>query len=440
MSPQGPPPDLPGHPNLWYPLVRPSKGVQRIVVGAPDASGLAKQCETYYDQLPAGWTLAVHHFGTQSLAPAGSWHESFLVLPSSGGARALLSNESSSAFRLGIPLLPGGRVRTRLMRASLRLPGAAQLLSLQGRERVTLITKPEDPDDQSALRDMHTPIAVCEGVPGPLRKIVVATRDFGGDRFFKIASTPFAVKSIQHETHALASLKGSGLAPNLVARDTKSPPHWFAQEGISGQRAKPMLNATILTWLTSLAARSHNRRNAESVLPQLFNPLISEQTPQAYRDLAEVLRSHLSGTMVPCTPSHGDFTPWNTRIHDDRLVAFDWEFYGESTPALFDIFHYILQTGVLMQKVPVENALERALHLVRTQGHPLCRISGVQDDEIELLAAAYVLAVADRDATLHRIERPKFKQVEWLESARSLWARQLTDKLRATSRHLSKVS
>ncbi|MBL4771149.1 MAG: hypothetical protein JKY61_08410 [Planctomycetes bacterium] len=440
MSTQSLPPVLPGHPNLWYPLVRPSKGVQRIVVGSPKAVDLAQQCASHYEHLPKGWTLAVHHHGSQNIAPAGSWHESFLVLPSSGGARALLSNQSTAAFRLGIPLLPGGRLRTRLMRASLTLPGAAQMLSLQGRERVTMITKPENPDDQSALHDMQTPLAVCEGVPGPLRKIVIATRDSNGDHFFKVACTPYAAQSILHETHALAALKGSGLAPNLLARDTASAPRWFAQDALQGVRPKGPLGPTALSWLTSLADRKYSRRSAEAVLPQLFDPLAAGSKHEAFRDLETVLRSHLSGTMLPCTASHGDFTPWNARVHDGRFMAFDWEFYRESAPALFDLFHYTLQTGVLMQKVPAQDALERALQQARDLGYPLCRISGVQDDEIELLAAIYVMSIADRDAVLHRIERPGFKQVEWLESARILWARQLTDRLRATSRFLSKVS
>lgn len=440
MNAQGPAPDLPGFPNLWYHLVRPSKGIRRIVVGSNKATGLAQQCAGFYGSLPKGWTMAVHHHGSQNVAPAGSWHESFLVLPSNGGARALLSNESNAAFRLGVPLLPGGRKRTRLVRASLNLPGVSQLLSMRGRERITLITKPENPDDQGALRDMRTPIAVCEGVPGPLRKVVVSTRDFGGDRFFKVACTPFAVKSIQHETHALAALKGSGLAPGLLTRDFANPPKWFAQEGIAGVRAKDDLNASVLTWLTSLAARRHERRSAESVLPELFYGRDSEILHQDFRTLSNVLKSQLAGTHLPCTPSHGDFTPWNTRVQNDQLMAFDWEFYGESTPALFDLFHFELQTGVLMRKVPAEKAMERMLQLVRGQGYPLCRVAGVHDREIEILAAIYVLTIADRDATLHSIQRPLFEQVQWLESARRVWARQLTARLLAGSISFSEAA
>ncbi len=440
MTPQDPAPNLPGYPNLWYHLVRPSKGVHRILIGDAQASGLAEQCAHFYGSLPEGWTIAVQHHGSQNIAPSGSWHESFLILPSNGGARALLSCETTAAFRMGIPLLPGGRLRTRIMRASLNLPGAAKLLSLQGRKRITMITKPENPDDQSALQEMETPIAVCEGVPGPLRKIVVGTQDFNGDRFFKVAGTTLAIKSIQHETHALAALKGSGLAPNLLARDSNNPPQWFAQEGLTGSRAKAGLNPAVLTWLTSLAARKQDRRSVESVLPKVLSPHASDSQQKVYQELSDALKLHLAGATLPCTPSHGDFTPWNTRVQDNHLMAFDWEFYGDSTPALFDLLHYELQTGILMQKIPAESALDRVLHLIRSQGSPLCRVAGVRDSEIELLASAYLLTIADRDATLHSIERPSFEQVEWLESARLLWARQLTEKLRASSRLLSKAS
>ncbi len=431
MSAQDSSPNLPGFPNHWYHLVRPSRGIQRIVVGSSDTAVLARQCAELYGTMSSGWTIAVHHHGPQEVAPEGSWHESFLVLPSSAGARALLSIESNAAFRLGVPLLPGGRKRIRLLRACLNLPGIPQLLSRQKRERITFITKPENPDDQSALHDMRTPVAVCEGVPGPLRKVVVTTRDANGDRFFKVACTPFAVKSIRNETHTLAALKESDLAPALLVRDSANPPKWFAQEGLSGVRAKANLNTAVLSWLTSIAARGHERRPIRKVLAELSCNKGTALLHQDFRTLSDTLKSHFAGTHLPCTPCHGDFTPWNTRVHGDKLTAFDWEFYKESAPALFDLFHFELQTGVLMRKVPAENAMERVLQLVRDRGYTLCRVAGVQDHEIDTLAAIYVLAIADRDATLHSIHRPQFEQVQWLESARRLWARQLTERLGA---------
>ncbi len=431
MSAQDSSPNLPGFPNHWYHLIRPSRGIQHIVIGSSDTALLVRKCARFYSAMSKGWTIAVHHHGPHEVAPEDSWHESFLVLPSSGGARALLSIESTAAFRLGVPLLPGGRKSTRLMRASLNLPGVPQLLSMQRRERITFITKPENPGDQSALHDMRTPVAVCEGVPGPLRKVVVTTRDANGDRFFKVAGTRFAAKSIQNETHTLAALKGSGLAPALLLQDPANPPKWFAQEGLSGVRAQTDLNAPVLSWLTSVAVRGHERRPLEEVLAELSCNKGTAPLHRDFQTLSSTLELQLAGTHLPCTPSHGDFTPWNTRVQNDKLIAFDWEFYKKSTPALFDLFHFELQTGVLMRKVPAEKAVERVLQLVRDRGYTLCRAAGVQDQEIETLAAIYVLAIAVRDTTLHSIERPEFEQVQWLESARRLWARQLTERLDA---------
>ena len=49
--------------------------------------------------------------------------------------------------------------------------------------------------------------------------------------------------------------------------------------------------------------------------------------------------------------AHGDFTPWNM-FHANKgskLHLFDWEL-SERLPALYDLFHFIFQTGILVKR------------------------------------------------------------------------------------------
>lgn len=50
-----------------------------------------------------------------------------------------------------------------------------------------------------------------------------------------------------------------------------------------------------------------------------------------------------SETMKVCFV-HGDFTPWNSYVLDDRLYAFDWEYAHTAWPVGFDCAHFILAT------------------------------------------------------------------------------------------------
>jgi peptidoglycan-N-acetylglucosamine deacetylase len=67
----------------------------------------------------------------------------------------------------------------------------------------------------------------------------------------------------------------------------------------------------------------------------------------------EVLRysaQDLDQPTIPCGVSHGDFAPWNTRMHQDRLFLFDWESTNWEAPMSWDTFHFNLQTAVSLQK------------------------------------------------------------------------------------------
>lgn len=422
-------PQIPGQPALWYPLVRPCHSVERSMAFiGPSAVG-AEDLEATYASLTPGHALAIYHNQPRLSPPLGSWHETFLLLPGGSGSNALLSIRSSEAFRHGIRLLPGGRMRTRFLRSCLQAPAVAPILAAQRRERITMLTRPEAPEDRTDQSFFGSPVAVVEGIPGALQKIAVLHRDHGQEHIYKIAASEHALGAIDHEIQGLTALKDSGLAPRLVARDQPTVPKWFAQETLYGKRPKPGLSPAIMTWLVALAAREHDHYAPHLVMPSLYDGSDWLEQGSEFDRLARIARQFLQGGSIPCTQSHGDFTPWNARLEKGHLRAFDWEFYCDKRPALFDLFHYLLQTCVLLQQMPAHQALSWVLKTVRSHGQPLCRVAGVEDHEIEPLAALYVLLIAQRDAGLHRIHKPDFAQIGWLAAARSRWARELCERL-----------
>lgn len=59
-------------------------------------------------------------------------------------------------------------------------------------------------------------------------------------------------------------------------------------------------------------------------------------------------------------PAHGDFAPWNLLRTDRGWMLIDWEDAGVSLPPFFDVFHFLVQTHVLLGK-PSYDDLKRAL-------------------------------------------------------------------------------
>ncbi|MEL7533447.1 MAG: hypothetical protein AAFN10_19190, partial [Bacteroidota bacterium] len=68
--------------------------------------------------------------------------------------------------------------------------------------------------------------------------------------------------------------------------------------------------------------------------------------------------------------AHGDFTSWNMYHSDAALHVYDWELARPDMPILYDAFHYLIQTGVLLRHQSarqIEKELLRAQRLPGTQ-------------------------------------------------------------------------
>ena len=59
-------------------------------------------------------------------------------------------------------------------------------------------------------------------------------------------------------------------------------------------------------------------------------------------------------------PAHGDFAPWNLLRTDRGWMLIDWEDADVSLPPFFDVFHFLVQTHVLLGR-PSSDGLKRAL-------------------------------------------------------------------------------
>jgi hypothetical protein len=66
-----------------------------------------------------------------------------------------------------------------------------------------------------------------------------------------------------------------------------------------------------------------------------------------------VAEAWLGEQPLPFHLSHGDFTPWNTRSLKQHLFLFDWEYSAAERPPGYDLFHFAVQTGLLLRQEPL---------------------------------------------------------------------------------------
>ena len=105
---------------------------------------------------------------------------------------------------------------------------------------------------------------------------------------------------------------------------------------------------------------------------------------------------------VRCGISHGDFTPWNTRVQGGRLLSFDWESTNWEAPTSWDIFHFDLQTEMSLKK-HVKHSFPPDYNLIRGTSYLLYLLSSVvrffQEENWAAIAHCQELLVKKLDGT-----------------------------------------
>lgn len=69
---------------------------------------------------------------------------------------------------------------------------------------------------------------------------------------------------------------------------------------------------------------------------------------------------------IPTALAHGDFTSWNMYVSDRFLHVYDWELAKPEMPLLYDLFHFVYQTGILLLKQSysqIQREIKRTLRL-----------------------------------------------------------------------------
>ena len=90
---------------------------------------------------------------------------------------------------------------------------------------------------------------------------------------------------------------------------------------------------------------------------------------------------------------HGDFAPWNIKVSskDGTWTVLDWERGEQIGFPTWDWFHYVIQTGILVQKLTTRDLIQRLEMLFSApEFRTYLRISGLEGAD-KILAIAYLL-------------------------------------------------
>ena len=208
--------------------------------------------------------------------------------------------------------------------------------------------------------------------------------------FVKIAGTEVSRRIMEHEADVLPALSDRGalanLTPRLIFAGEVDGRYITVQAPLAGKPAPAKMTRAHQQFLARLRCgpeKLASETNMVASLPARIAALPT-QHPGISATFEKVLPT-LEQTTVTSTIDHGDFAPWNLRIHDGRISAFDWE-YGELDGLpLTDEAHFTLQLGFQMANWTPQQAHQALASLASSR--PL----GLDVTQVNALHAIYLL-------------------------------------------------
>jgi phosphotransferase family enzyme len=302
---------------------------------------------------------ALECFAGHRTAQGDPMRHRFAVLPSRQAPRYLLplgdSRTTLEGFRVYTPYGFGARVRKSLLAGIVKTGWSGWAMhSLYVGEPLglkALVT--------NVTGERNPAFAMLLGMPGKYRKLTIQVMRPGGETlgYIKLGLTKPAGQRVRHEAGVLEELSAlRPQAPRVLYAGEWQDSYMLFQSPLGGRPGPSELAGVHVEFLEKLAAIRRVNKPGLRVVEEIgarwkegtwrcdwrWQQLGTAALAAARRDLESV--------RVPCGFWHGDFAPWNTRVQDGRLSAFDWESCEDGVPLGWDTFHFSVQVASLLKK------------------------------------------------------------------------------------------
>jgi len=327
---------------------------------------------------------------------------SYLILPSLARPRLLVPRRTRRAA--GGAVRGYGEQSSAARRVAVRLAAAALTAGagdplLRDRLEVTGVDTIED----HLARELGRPVLVSLHL-GPARanrKPVLQLLDPGGGTvgFAKVATTALAGRLVAAETETLRTLARAGLTRLTPPRVLSAGP-WRGLD-ILVQSPLPVRQPRRPAPARLAAATAEVAAVGGITTQPLDGPYLAGLRERVAALPAGPARDGLAAALDELRPAgtalrigswHGDWTPWNTAVVADTVLAWDWERFAAGVPVGFDALHYDLQPRALGR---VDAAGAAAADSVRRAPELLAPL-GVPAGSAPAVAVLYLVEILTR--------------------------------------------
>jgi hypothetical protein len=337
------------------------------------------------------------------------------VVPSKVDLRWLIPLTNTSTTAASFSLYQPSLARARFLKKMAILSARVGITGLIFRDRVYF--KPDDGEIRKIFGRDDLQYAIFSGTKGTHRKITVQVMDGRGAilGYIKVSDSEEIDQLLKNEAmilNKLSALKvAEGFLPKVLFSGAVNGTNVMLLDSLkdSGSKFSSRLSEAHITFLAEMCRKTAgNRRFRES---RFYHGLVervarlSGATATTLKERMTQALDYLDGKMgeeeLPFGICHRDFTPWNTFFHGAKLFVFDWEYAKEEYPPLLDIYHFIVQDGIIVRKMTPGRLLGR-ISEHKSFIETYCNMIGIQENLINPLLLCYLL-----DISLLYLERGK---------------------------------
>jgi len=215
---------------------------------------------------------------------------------------------------------------------------------------------------REATGEVHPHFALSLGNQPAVRKLTVQVMRPGGEilGYLKLPLTSTATERVRHEAAVLEKLWNfpvvRPLIPRLLHAGSWEGTWILFQSALPGELGPTNLTRLHENFLAVLRNVHQIQKPGRAVVEELGKkwervlPLLGNNWKELGQEVLRRSARELDGQTIVCGVTHGDFAPWNTRIHDGKILAFDWESSDWEAPGSWDVFHFDLQSSVSLKK------------------------------------------------------------------------------------------
>jgi len=242
--------------------------------------------------------------------------------------------------------------------------------------------------------------------------------------FIKSACSKQSVNALDREGRVLSTLKlkkfNSFTFPQIISNKVNGTLITKNIKPKNAQRSNQLtpLHYTALSEMVLKSVRFYHLKSTTYWDKTLYN-IEALKMDGSYTEIINKLaqlRTELHDVKHVYTAlAHSDFTPWNIFVDHKKLYVYDWEECDMEAPLLYDLFHFHFQTGVLSERISVQQI--KANILAACDNEKIRDIIKIYSIDVETYFRMYLLKIITNYIGVFQQQKELSIQHQWMLSA-----------------------